>query len=99
MGVTEQEGRHKHKRVPAPDVGLVDVFRFVNSGAKRRMGPSLLEDISQGGLTIRVDFPIPVGAVLYLSNRSVSYTAVVRYCVPNEVSFKLGLEFKSKETK
>ena len=96
MKFTEQEGRRKHKRLPAPEVGLVDVFRFANPGVKRRIGPSLLEDISAGGLAIRMDFPIPVGAVLYLSNRSVAYTAVVRYCVPNEVGFKLGLEFRSK---
>lgn len=95
---SDQDGKRRHKRTPAPVVGLVDVFRFASAGGKRRVGPSLLEDTSEGGLGIRMDFPIPVGTVLYLTNRFVTYTAVVRYCAPVEVGYRLGLEFRSKET-
>jgi hypothetical protein len=93
---SEKPGNRKYKRTPAPEVGLVDVFKFASAGGKRRIGPSLLENTSEGGLAIRMDFPIPVGTELYLTNRFVNYTATVRHCAPVEVGYRLGLEFRPK---
>jgi hypothetical protein len=95
---SEQPKSRKYKRTPAPEVGLVDVFKFASAGGKRRIGPSLLEDMSENGFAIRMDFPVPVGTVLYLTNRFITYTATVRHCAPVEVGYRLGLEFRSKGT-
>lgn len=86
----------KHERVPAPVVGLVDVFINVskgNSSFKVRLGPSLLEDVSAGGASIQIDNFVDVGKILYLSNRYVRFAAQVRHCRASGAGFRLGLEF------
>ena len=100
MSSSGSREQRKYERSPAPAVGLVDVFiddEKSTSRHKVRLGPSLLEDISQGGLAIQMDRAVGVGRVLYLSNRYVSYVARVCHCRPVGAGFRLGLEFVTKE--
>jgi hypothetical protein len=91
MAFSATRGQRKEERERAPGVGLVDVFVEVFRD-KVRLGPSLLEDSSLSGLSIRMDRAIPVGKVLYLRNRYVSYTAQVRNCRAKGAGFRIGLE-------
>lgn len=91
------KSKRLYERVSAPVVGLVDVYRE-ESGKRKYVGPSLLEDISQGGLGIRMDGYIPAGTLLHLSNRFVTYSARVCHCTPSEVGFRLGLRFLTPQT-
>ncbi|HSU31101.1 MAG TPA: hypothetical protein VLJ11_07685 [Bryobacteraceae bacterium] len=83
--------QRKEERGPAPGVGLVDVFLKM-SRYKVRLGPSLLQDSSLSGLSIRMDQAVAVGKVLYLNNRYVRYTGQVRNCRAVDSGFRIGLE-------
>jgi hypothetical protein len=88
--------QRKEERGPAPGVGLVDVF-LERSSQKVRLGPSLLQDSSPSGLSIRMDQAVAVGKVLYLKNRYVRYTAHVRNCRAVDAGFRIGLELLPEE--
>jgi hypothetical protein len=84
--------RRKDERGPAPGVGLVDVY-MASPRNRVRLGPSLLEDLSTGGVCIRMDQAVSIGMVVYLTNRYVRCTACVRNCRPMYSGFYIGLEF------
>jgi hypothetical protein len=97
MRVIGLEGKRKHRRVRAPEIGLVDVFRFEHTGAKRRIGPSLLEDMSPDGLAIRMDNRIPVGTELFIRNRSAGCRVIVRHCMRIDVGYRIGVELQARQ--
>jgi hypothetical protein len=88
--------QRKEERRPAPGVGLVDVF-LERSRHRMRVGPSLLEDLSVRGVSIRMDERVDIGTVLYLSNRYVRYIGRVRNCRCLCGGFRIGMEFISLE--
>ncbi len=95
MSLVGRLPRRKHERSQAPDTGLVDVFKNTRFGLKKWLGPTLMQDISAGGVAIRMDNAMPIGEILYLRSRTVTITGKVCRCVPLELGFKIGLEFVS----
>jgi PilZ domain len=82
----------KRERTPAPAIGLLDVFS-VNGDRKKFIGPSLLIDVSQGGLAIQLDDPVLPGEKLLLKNRMVSYVVKVCHCEQWQSGYKIGVQF------
>jgi hypothetical protein len=89
--------KRRYERSEPPDVGLVDVFRTTRFGVKRWLGPALLEDISEGGVAMRMDCPMRVGQELHLHTRTVSLIGRVCHCIPLELGYRIGLEFVGKK--
>ena len=59
----------------------------------QRIGRTVLEDLSQGGVGIKMDHAIPIGQKVYLQNRYISCAGKVCYCARGELGYKIGLQF------
>ncbi len=84
--------KRQHERRSAPGVGLVNVYA-VEDGKRRFLCSSLLQDISDGGISIRTDVEVPMGAALRLKNRAIDYDVRVTRCSPMSGGYFIGLAF------
>ena len=55
--------------------------------------PALLEDLSREGAGIALEAALAPGAEIELVTPGLRASAQVRYCLPRETDFRLGLEF------
>jgi hypothetical protein len=53
----------------------------------------LLEDVSQGGLCVNMDLPVPVGRRVHLHTKGFEGEAEARYCELGDYGYLVGLEF------
>ncbi|MBC7927653.1 MAG: PilZ domain-containing protein [Bryobacteraceae bacterium] len=83
----------KTPRKPAASVGLLHVYRLTQWGDRKPVGPSLLIDISGGGIAVQVDYFVDPGVVLLLKNTIFERYAIVRSCRPLDGVFQLGMEY------
>jgi len=84
--------KRRHQRRPAPDVGIVNVYRMIE-GKRVFLCSSLLHDISESGVGIRTDEELTTGSELRLKNRAVEYDVKVMRCQAEADGFFIGLEF------
>lgn len=57
------------------------------------LGPAVLEDLSREGAGIAVETPVTPGAELELITPGLRTRAQVRYCLPRETDYRVGVEF------
>jgi hypothetical protein len=66
---------------------------FADQNGRMVSDTALLEDVSQQGLNISLNIPLPKGQDIQLEIDDFSGTARVRYCNIGEYSYLVGLEF------
>ncbi|MDZ4798181.1 MAG: hypothetical protein SGI92_08470 [Bryobacteraceae bacterium] len=80
-------------REQAASIGLLTVYRITPLGNRQRIGSSLLVDVSKGGVGTKLDFPVRVGEILFLQNKTFERHVVVRHRWPLPVGYQVGLKF------
>ena len=88
--VDERRRQIRHKWA-----GIIDVHRTTNPQASR-IGPALVENISTGGLRIRMDLGIAPGTQIRLRNRQINLLAVVGFTQTDASGCFAGVDFAQR---
>jgi len=68
-------------------------IRWEEANGGKRRAVALLEDISQSGVCLQMESPIPVGAEIFWKSAHQEFAGVVRRCTYREIGYFVGVEF------
>jgi len=68
-------------------------IRWEEANGGKRRAVALLEDISQSGVCLQMESPIPVGAEIFWESAHQEFAGVVRRCTYREIGYFVGVEF------
>jgi hypothetical protein len=86
-----QQERRLEPRLLCAD--LIDVW-WVDESGQTHKALANLEDISNSGVCLQVDGPVPYETLLHIGNTKTELEGRVRYCVFRDTGFFVGVRFE-----
>ena len=82
--------RRIETRILCSDLVAVD---WKDEQSRKRRGTANLEDISQSGLCVQLERPIPLNTTVRVTYGKGILQGIVRYCIFRDIGYFIGVEF------